>query len=240
MVTPLKKEGFKNNVSGLRPISILPLPGNIFEKLLHTQLYEYLDEKNVLSINQGGFRPKHSTHSTIAQFTDYIYTNINNNQITQSIFIDFSKAFDTVNYNILYTKMKYFLLKKSAITILESYLTNRKQTVQIKDKVSSMLDISCGVPQGSVLGPLLFLMYINDLEMYLIDVNISQYADDTVISYSDPSQQKINSVLCTNLKILAEWCEMNKLTINVDKTKSMYFGSRNNENFIEWERTTTC
>ena len=190
MVTPLKKEGFKNNVSGLRPISILPLPGKVFEKLLHMQLYKYLDNKNLLSENQGGFRPKHSTQSTIAQFTDYIYTNINNNQITQSIFIDFSKAFDTVNYQILHTKMKYFLLKRNAIKILENYLTNRKQAVQINGKTSTLLDITCGVPQGSVLGPLLFLMYINDLEMFLKIINISQYADDTVISCSDLNQQK--------------------------------------------------
>ena len=161
MVTPLKKEGFKNNVSGLRRISILPLPGKILEKLLHTQLYEYLDNKKLLSKNQGGFRPKHSTHSTIAQFTDYIYTNINKNQITQSIFIDFSKAFDTVNYQILYIKMKYFLLKKSAIKVIENYLTNRKQSVQINGKTSTLLDITCGVPQGSVLGPLFFFFFFS-------------------------------------------------------------------------------
>ena len=227
MVTPLKKEGFKNNVSALRPISILPLPGKIFEKLLHTQLYYYFNNTNLLATHQGGFRPNHSTNSTIANFTDYIYTNINKNQITQSIFIDFSKAFDTVNYEILYKKLKYYLLTKNAIKIIENYLTNRKQSVQINGKTSSMLNINCGVPQGSVLGPLLFLIYINDLEMFLSNVHVSQYADDTVISYTDKNQQKINEILMENLTALAEWCEMNKLTVNVGKTKSMYFGSRN-------------
>ena len=203
LVTPLKKEGFANDVSGLRPISLLPLPGKILEKLLHVQLYNYKDENNILSTNQGGFRPKHSTNSTIAQFTDYIYTNINNNHITQSIFKDFSKAFDTINYEILQEKLKQFSLKNSAIKLILNYITNRKQKVHVQTKSSSLRNIVCGVPQGSVLGPLLFLIYINDLELYLKDVTISQYADDTVISYSDPNLNQINEIILENLQILA-------------------------------------
>ena len=100
--------------------------------------------------------------------------------------------------------------------------------VHVQNKSSSLRNIVCGVPQGSVLGPLLFLIYINDLELHLKGVNISQYADDTVISYSDPNLNKINEIILENLQILASWCEMNKLTIKVGKTKSMYFGSKNN------------
>ena len=224
-VTPLKKDNFANCVSGLRPISVLPLPGKIFEKLIHSQLYSYINRNKLISDSQGGFRPNYSTNSTIAQFTDYIYSNINQHKITQSIFIDFSKAFDTINYNILYKKLEHCFLKDPAINLIKNYLTNRKQIVQINNNSSKTRILTCGVPQGSVLGPLLFLIYINDLHLRLQDVNVSQYADDTVISYANKNQLGTQEILTRNLQYLYDWCERNKLTINVGKTKSMYFGT---------------
>ena len=204
---------------------MLPLPGKIFEKLIHSQLYSYINRNKLISDSQGGFRPNYSTNSTIAQFTDYIYSNINQHKITQSIFIDFSKAFDTINYNILYKKLEHCLLKDPAINLIKKYLTNRKQIVQINKNTSKTRTLTCGVPQGSVLGPLLFLIYINDLHLHLQDVNISQYADDTVISYAHKNQLGTQEILTRNLQYLYDWCERNKLTINVGKTKSMYFGT---------------
>ena len=100
-----------NDVSGLRPVSVLPLPGKIFEKLIHNQLYLYINSKKLISEYQGGFRPNYSTNSIIAKLTDYIYANINQHKITQNILIDFSKAFDTINYNILYKELELFHFK---------------------------------------------------------------------------------------------------------------------------------
>ena len=152
---------------------------------------------------------------------------MNNNKITQSIFIDFSKAFDTINHKILLQKLQYFMLTPDSIQLIHNYLTDRKQCVCVGKRISRTLPLTCGVPQGSVLGPLLFLLYINDLSNCLTEVEISQYADDTVISASDSNQLLIRDTLTINLENLSQWCEQNKLTINVDKTKSMYFGTRN-------------
>ena len=226
-VTPIKKEGFANNVSDLRPISILPLPAKILEKLLHKQLIEYMDSNKLLSDNQGGFRNGYSTNTIVAKFVDDVYTAINNRQISQSIFIDFSKAFDTIDHNILIKKLELNSLCPNAINLLKNYLTNRKQCVQVNGLISRYRNLQCGVPQGSVLGPLLFLIYINDMSQYFSNLKIYQYADDTVLSVSAETQVETNAIINDNLRTLEHWCNINRLTINTKKTKIMYFGATN-------------
>ena len=137
-VTPLKKDGFINNVTDLRPISILPLPAKILEKLIHSQLMEFLNTKDLLSKEQGGFRPGFLTNSTVALLVDDVYTSMNNQQIMQSIFIDFSKAFDTIDHSILLRKLQNNYLYPNSIALIKKYLTNRKQQVIVNDKVSGL------------------------------------------------------------------------------------------------------
>ena len=226
-VTPLKKEGFVNNVSDLRPISILPLPAKILEKLLHSQLLNHFEINELLVDNQGGFRPGYSTNTVIAKFIDDVYISFNEHKINQSIFIDFSKAFDTIDHSILIKKIEKYLIDRSAINLIQNCLQNRKLCVNINDKVSNLRSLTHGVPQGSVLGPLLFLIYINDMSQIFPDAKVYQYADDTVISISTDTQIKAMERMGQDLKSLETWCNMNKLTINTKKTKIMYFCTTN-------------
>ena len=152
---------------------------------------------------------------------------INDHKITQSIFIDFSKAFDTIDHSILLRKLQQYFIDIPAINLIQNYLKNRKQCVIVNDKTSEFKSLSYGVPQGSVLGPQLFLIYINDMPLIFPDTKIYQYADDTVINISANTQLEAQHLMKKDLENLEQWCNMNKLTINTKKTKIMYFGATN-------------
>ena len=162
-VVPLQKTGEKSNVNNLRPVSLLPLPGKLLEKLFHKKVSDYLDENGLMNEGQNGFRKGRSTIGTVAELTDDILLGLNNKNYTLAAFIDLRKAFDTVSHDILAKKMTKFGLHDNIINWLKDYLTKRQQRCKVNGLTSDYLDISCGVPQGSILGPMLFLMYINDI-----------------------------------------------------------------------------
>ena len=155
-VIPLKKEGNNPDVNNLRPISLLPLQIKLLEKIIHNRLMEYLDLNFLLDSKQGGFRPNHSTIDTIVKFTEDIYKNLNNGQTTIAVYIDLRKAFDTVNHKILLKKLEHFGIRGTNFTWFQNYLKNRTQCTLANNICSPMSKVNCGVPQGSVLGPLLF------------------------------------------------------------------------------------
>ena len=225
-VVPLFKGGDQSDVSNYRPVSLLPLPGKLLEKIVHKKVVQFFEGQNFLSVHQGGFRKGHSTTATIADLTDEIFTEVNKGLTTLAAFIDLSKAFDTVNTKILLKKLSKAGIRDNVLNWCKSYLTGRMQCTSANGLKSGFLPVSCGVPQGSVLGPLFFLVYVNDLEFVLNNRNVKLYADDTVLYQTGENCIQAERKLQVSLNLFSQWCSENALSINAKKTKLMAFGSR--------------
>jgi hypothetical protein len=159
-ITSIYKSGDTNEPHNYRPISILSVFSKVLERLIYNQLDNFLEKYNIMYNYQFGFRKKHSTEQAILELTDKLKSAIDNKQLTCGLFLDFSKAFDTVNHKILLEKLQKYGIRGVPLQWFTSYLTNRQQYVRIDNTDSEMLRMTCGVPQGSTLGPLLFLLYI--------------------------------------------------------------------------------
>ena len=224
-IIPIFKADDPTSISNYRPISILPIMSKILEKIMANQLLDHLEKNNLLSEHQFGFRSKRSTTTASLFLTEHIRQALNNSHITGAIFIDFRKAFDTVNHQLLLNKLQTFNLHFSAIAMLSSYLSDRHQSVFIGKSKSPQTACNIGVPQGSILGPLLFILYINELPTICKSTQVIMYADDTVVYVSDQNLSSINSKLTSDLALLSQWLCANHLTLNVKKTECMYFHS---------------
>ena len=167
-----------------RPVSLLPLQRRMLEKVVHANISRYLENNNYLVECQGFFRKNRSTTSTIVSFTDKVLKAMDEATITLATFIDLKKAFDTINHTVLIKKLEHLGIKGMVLEWCRNYLLNRKQSTVANGVVSEARNVVCGVPQGSVLGPLFFLIYVNDLLPHLNEVNVNLYADDTVLYVS--------------------------------------------------------
>ena len=184
MIIPLHKGGSARDVNNFRPVSLLPIQGKLKEKIVHERLMSHCENNFLLDKNQGGFRKNHSTTNLTVNFLNDIYSAMNDGQLTLAVFIDLRKAFDTVNHNILCDKLSKFGVKNLNLKWIKNYLHNRMQTTLVNNMVSTTSSITCGVPQGSVLGPLLFLIYVNNMPNSLQNTKHCLYADDTVLYLS--------------------------------------------------------
>jgi hypothetical protein len=225
-VVPLFKSGDVMEISNYRPVSILPLFSKVFEKLMYNRLNGFLSDHNVICPNQYGFRKGHSTSMAVSLFVENIYEALEDNEYALGLFLDLSKAFDTVNHEILLQKLSFYGVKGIPLKWFSSYLSDRKQYVVYNGVCSDMKSIECGVPQGSVLGPLLFILYINDL-CYQSDVlkNVL-FADDANFLIKGKKMETIVHILNLEIRRLSDWFKCNKLSVNVNKTKVMLFASQ--------------
>ena len=210
-VTPVFKSGDNTNMNNYRPISVLPTLSKLFEKFVYSQIYEYLIRFNLIFKNQSGFRSKHSCHTALTKLVDDLFKEMDNGNYTGILFLDFKKAFDVVNHCILLSKLKTYKLDSLCLKWFDSYLSDRSQRVGINNVMSSERGIKFGIPQGSILGPLLFLIYINDLPFSLSHSESDLYADDTTIHYSSKTVSNICDCLNNDLRNLSKWCYENDI-----------------------------
>ena len=228
-IKPLFKKGDVTLLNNYRPISLLPCVSKIFERVLFNQLYEYFERNDLLTQHQYGFRKNHSTEFAAMELIDRVANLLELGKIPFNLYIDLSKAFDVLNHDILLSKLEFYGLNELAIKLIKNYLSNRSQFCQYYDASSDIVRTNIGVPQGSILGPLLFSVYINDLVNTSDKFNFLMYADDTTLTGSvedflnGHSNESTEDIITKELIKISTWMEVNKLLINESKTKIMLF-----------------
>lgn len=226
-VSVIFKGGERNLSTNYRPISVLPIFSKGIEKIIFTRITQFFDKENVITAAQYGFRKGRSTESALLALKENILRNIENNLLTAALFVDFSKAFDCLHHKVLLSKLQSYGIRGNCLALLESYLSHRTQCVYVNGYMSSLLPITHGVPQGSILGPLLFNTYINDLVNIDATVQFIIYADDSTILIPEYNVDRLIIKCNEVLQKLSIWSQLNVIKINTMKTKAMIFRARN-------------
>jgi hypothetical protein len=230
-VTPVYKgKGSEEDPGGYRPISVVPHIAKLVEKSVQKQLMSYLMEHSLITSNQSAFIPGHSTHTCTHKVIDDLLDNINEGYINGSCFFDLSKCFDTIDHELLLFKLERYGIGGNALQWFSDYLADRTQAVRFQNQLSDLKSISTGVPQGSVLGPILFLIFINDLPSCLRNSSCSLFADDTEIHCCGSTIEEVERLLQQDVDNITEWFRRNRLTVNSTKSFSMIFSSNKTVN----------
>ena len=228
-VKSLFKGGDRRVKGNYRPISLLPLFSKLFEKVIAKRLRSYFEANDILTYHQFGFRKSHSTELAVTNLYDSLLKKLDEKDITCAIFLDLAKAFDSVNHTILLQKLEKYGVRGLPLKLIESYLSNRWQYVKINGKSSELNCLNVGIPQGSILGPLLFLIYINDLPN-ASNFFVKLFADDTFLSLSCQNFKELEKKTNYEIKKIYNWLKANKLTLNITKSKFMIISKRKGVN----------
>ena len=224
-VIPIYKSGKKNDMGNYRPISLISNIAKIFEKIIHKRLINFINKSKILSKRQFGFIKNIGTKDALNHLSEIIYRNLDKSLPIAVTFLDLAKAFDTVNHKILLDKLYAYGIRGKGHQLIESYLSNRKQKVRIGSHESDLGIIDTGVPQGTILGPLLFLLYVNDLVAKMSENSILSYADDTAVIAKGKTWKDVENQMNKYLKEVSIWLRLNKLTLNIQKTVYTTFGN---------------
>ena len=224
-VIPLHKSGSRSELSNYRPISLLPLFSKIYEKAMHKRLYHHLEQNNSIFNAQFGFRAGHSCEHALLTAQNSILSTLNKKEVAVLLLIDFSKAFDMVDHKILLNKLEHYGVRSNLLQWFKSYLTDRRQFVKVNETESSTLNLSHGVPQGSILGPLLFIIYINDMPQISNLAQFILYADDANIIVTGKNLREIEQTISILIPLLLDWIFCNGLKLNIKKTKYLIFSN---------------
>ena len=226
-IIPIHKSGSYSCFDNYRPISILPVFSKVIEKLIDRQLLRFLEDNKLISTNQFGFRPNMSTEMAATLLLDNIRKSVDEGNLVGAVFIDLSKAFDTISHSKLLQKLSLYGIEGRELEWFKDYLFNCQGSVHFNNGISQRETFSTGVPQGSILGPLLFLIHFNDLNDVIHNANVLNYADDTVLYLAGKHRQSIQDKLNEDMSCIANWLEENELIINFKKgkTESLLFGT---------------
>ena len=224
-IVPIFKDTDCHDFNFYRPICLLTSIWKLVERIVSFQLYGFLDKYDILYKHQYGFRAKHNTSQPLLHFTENIFLSLNENKFNISIFIDLKKAFETVNFDILLRKMQHYGVKNIELLWFKNYLTNRSQFCSVNSKESAKCQVKCGIPQGSVLGPLLFLIFVNDLPNATNFFSLL-FADDCTFQLSGSDPNYLITRANFELNKAQTWFQANKLTLNIKKTKYILFKNK--------------
>lgn len=230
---PVFKKGNVNDCTNYRPISVLPAISKIFELAIAARLMHYMEVRGYLSNRQHGFRKGHSVTSGIMSVMNYIIKTIDDNMYAEVNLLDLSKAFDTVSHHILLEKLLYYGIRGNSYKLLESYLSGREQITKWNGSMSEPKTIKYGVPQGSILGPLLFIIYVNDLPFNILGAEVCLYADDTTLLLRGENIEEVHNKSNSVIKDTERWFAANKLLMNPNKVQKLIISTRAVERCVE-------